>query len=71
MVDRQPCPAMELLRAQPSGRSGPWWLATRWGKQQGDVGGSVLVLTQDGEASWWWGSKRWDGGNLELAGGAL
>jgi hypothetical protein len=30
----------------------------------------VLVLTQDGEATWWWGNKMMDGGVWELVGGA-
>jgi hypothetical protein len=32
---------------------------------------SVLLLTQDGEATWWWGSERLGGSVLELIHGVL
>jgi hypothetical protein len=35
------------------------------------VEGSVLLLSQDGEVTWWWGGERLDGDILELVDGAL
>jgi hypothetical protein len=45
MVDRPSGPAVELTRAQPSGRSEPWRLAVRWGKEGGHHGDSILPST--------------------------
>jgi hypothetical protein len=46
MVDRPSWPAVELIRARPSGRSRPWWLAARWGKEGGRHGESNLANTE-------------------------
>jgi hypothetical protein len=55
---------------QPSGRSRPRRLAVRWGKLRGGYGDSVLVLTRDGEATWWCGGERLNDSIWELINGA-
>jgi hypothetical protein len=52
MVDRPPWPAVELTRAQPSDRSGPWLLAARWGKG-GCHGDSILPSTEAWKVAHW------------------
>jgi hypothetical protein len=46
MVDQPPWPAVELIGAQPSSRSGPRWLAARWGKEGGHHRESILASTE-------------------------
>jgi hypothetical protein len=46
MVDRPPWPSVVLTRSWPSGSSGPRRLATRWGKEGGRHGESVLASTE-------------------------
>jgi hypothetical protein len=54
MVDRPPWPVVVLTRARPSGRSGPRWLAARWGKEGGCHGESILASTEA-----WKAARRW------------
>jgi hypothetical protein len=51
MVDRPPWPAVELTGARPSGRSGPRWLAARWGTEGGRYGESNLANTEAWKAA--------------------
>jgi hypothetical protein len=67
MVDRPPWPTMELTGAQPSGRSGPQRLATRWEKG-GYYRDSILPSTEAWEAAhrrWSFGSGWQQGGRGE------
>jgi hypothetical protein len=57
MVDRPPWPAMELTRAQPSGRSGPRRLTAGWGKEEGRHGESNLANIKA-----WKVARRWQTG---------
>jgi hypothetical protein len=62
MVDHPPWLTVQLTGAQPSGRSGPWQLAVRWGKEGGRHGESILASTEA-----WKAARRWCiGGGTQL-----
>jgi hypothetical protein len=62
MVDRPPWSPVELIRARPSGRSGPWRLAARWGKEGGHHGESNLANTEA-----WKAARKWHTGGRTSA----
>jgi hypothetical protein len=51
MVDRPPWPEVELTGARPSGCFGPQLLASRWGKEGGCHGDSILPSTESWKAA--------------------
>jgi hypothetical protein len=68
MEERQPWLAMELTGAQPSGHSGPWRLAARWGKEGGRHEESNLANTEAWKAA---RRQRTGGGTLAQKGGGV
>jgi hypothetical protein len=72
MLDRSPWPAVELIGAQPSGRSRPRQLAVRWGKEGGRHGDSTLPNTKAWEATRGWrtggGALAWNGDDAGVVG---
>jgi hypothetical protein len=65
MVDQPPWAVVELIGAQPSGRSRPWHLAMRWGKEGGHPGESILASTK----AWKAARRRCTGGGTSTQNG--